>query len=268
MVKIEGYDFLNIDYFHQFTKGENVKIAVLDSEIILDHPEFSDRRIEYEEFIDSKELNLHGTAVSSLIVGNSIGVSPESDIYHMKMLSDIYGTGKSWDKAMSSALRKKVDLICMSIGTKAQLSPSMRQSIQTASDRGMVISAPSGNEGRTLLRNPADNHNVVAVGGVGKNRKISKTSNKNIRMGAYAPSENIIVANATMSPLYSNVNGTSFANAIFIGQASLIISYARSNGKEINVKKFLEWYNRTYRTELKVLDMEKVKEGLDIYLNV
>lgn len=268
MIKIEGYEFLNIDYFHQFTRGEDVKIAVLDSEINLEHPEFSDKDINYEEFIESKELNKHGTAISSLLVGNTLGVSPNSELYHLKMLSDIYGSGRSWDKAMSSALRKKVDIVCMSIGTKAKLSPSMKQTLQTASDRGILISAPAGNEGRTLLRNPADNKNVIAVGGISKDRKISKTSNKNINMGAYAPSERIMVANAGMTPLYSSVEGTSFANAIFAGQMALMLSYARNNGKDLNTKKFLSWYHVKYRAEGKVLDMEKVKEALDIYLNL
>lgn len=262
------FEILNIDYFHQFTKGEGVKIATLDSEIFLEHPEFEGRNIHYQEFISSEAVNYHGTATSSLIVGKNIGVAPESELYHMKMLSDIYGSGLSWDKAMSSALRNKVDIISMSIGTKDKLSSTMKQMLQVASDRRIIICAPSGNEGKTLLRNPAENSNVVAVGGISNDKKIARNSNRDKRMEAYAPSEDILVANNSMKTLYSRVNGTSFANAIFAGQASLIISYARIQNKEIKLREFLQFYNQRNRTERKVLDMKKVKEELDIYLNL
>lgn len=265
---IENYKILNIDYFHQFTKGENVKIAVLDSEIDLSHPEFDGRKIKYREFIPSEGINSHGTAVSSLIIGNNIGVSPESSLYHLKMLSDIYGSGVSWDKAMSFVLREKVDLVCMSIGTKDRLSASMKQTIQTAKDRRIMIFAPSGNEGKTVLRNPADNDNVIAVGGITSKGEISKKSNRSVRIEGYAPSEDVLVALSGGSQLYTKKDGTSFANAIFVGQMSLIISYARSKGKEIRIRDFLEFYGKRNREKRKVFDMKVVKEELDLYLNV
>lgn len=266
---MNNYDILNIDYFHQFSKGGNIKVAVLDSEIDLNHSEFKDKSIHYEEFIESMNPNYHGTAVTSLIAGNTIGIAPEVEIYHMKILSDVYGSGYSWDKAMSSALRQKVDIICMSIGTRDKLSPTMKQMLQTASDRGVIISAPSGNEGRTLLRNPADNDNVIAVGGVTVEGKLAKKSNRDKRIEGNAPSEDIVVAYGESGISgYTKKDGTSFANAIFVGQMALILSYVKANNKEINLREFLKMYNQKNRADRKVLDMKKVKKELDIYLDM
>lgn len=260
---------LNIPYFQQFTKGSGVKVAVLDSELSLDHPEFVGKNIHYEEFIPSDKYNYHGTAVSSLIVGNTLGVAPEVELFHMKMLSDSYGSGKSWDRAISSALRHDVDIVCMSIGTKDSLSGSMNQSIQTAKDRGILLSAPSGNEGITILRNPANNPNVIAVGGIDLNKKTSKQSNKSKLMEAYAPSENIVVADNSSDLLYSKKDGTSFSNAIFVGQMALVLSYLKQNGKETkDIRELLALYNQKNRTDRKILDMKKFKEFLDYYFNL
>lgn len=266
--EIEQYEILNIPYFQQFAKGEGVKIAVMDSELILSHGEFNGSNIEYKEFINSVAYNYHGTATSSLIVGQNIGVAPKAELLHLKMLSDVYGSGFSWDKAMSYAMRSNVDLICMSLGTKDNLSTSMRQSIQRATENGILIFAPSGNEGRTLLRNPADNPNVVAVGGIDLDKKIAKKSNRSKFIEGYAPSENIFIADGLDDSGYSTIDGTSFANAIFVGQFALILSYVRMHNKEINLRDFLTNYNIKYRADRKILDMKKVKEELDILLNL
>ena len=270
MDKWENYELLNIPSFQKLTKGEGVKIAVLDSEIDLTHPEFKNKNITYKEFIDSNNHNYHGTAVSSLICGETLGVAPEAELYHLKMLSDEFGSGKSWDRAFSYAMSQDVDLICMSIGTKAKLSASMEQSIQNASDKGIVMVSPSGNEGLTVLRNPANNENVMAVGGIAIDRKLAKKSNKSKFMEGYAPSENILVADTRAKDLYSSVNGTSFANAIYVGQLALLLSYIKNNVKDsdINIRKFMAEYNASHREQRKVIDMNMLKEYIDIYFSL
>lgn len=263
-----NYNNLNLDNFHKFTKGHGVKIAVLDSELDLSHVEFEGRDIEYEEFIPSTNINYHGTAVSSLIVGNNIGVAPESKLYHMKMLSNIFGSGVSWDRAFDKAMSLGVDIICMSIGTKSSLSPSMKQSLQKAKEKGITVLAPSGNEGLFLLRNPAGDERVIAVGGKDHQGKTSKKSNKHADIEAYALSENVLVANVDSDFKYIKKSGTSFSNAIVAGQIALIISYARNNGMEINVRDFLDFYNKNNIEQSKVLNMDIVKKELDTYLNL
>ena len=263
MFDIKQYDKLNIEYMHRFTKGENVKVGVLDSELSLDHPELAGRNITYAEFIQSSAYNYHGTAITSLICGNSIGVAPEVELFHMKMLSNEYGSGMSWDRAMDFALKNEVDIICMSIGTKDTLSTSMLQSIQRAYDRGVVICAPSGNEGKPILRNPADNPNVIAVGGIADSGKVSVRSNRTLEIEGYAPSEGVVIADSGQSLLYKKDSGTSFANAIFVGQMALTLSYARSLNVQVDIRSFLKEYERTYPFDGRHIDMKKVKIMLD-----
>lgn len=262
-----NYNNLELDYFHQFTKGHGVRIAILDSEIDLEHIEFEGRDVTYEEFIPSMEKNYHGTAIASLIVGKNIGIAPEATIYHLKMLSDVFGSGVSWDGAVDRAIKLGVDIICMSIGTKDKLSPSMKQSLQRATERGIVIVAPSGNEGLFLLRNPAEDERVLAVGGKDKNGATATKSNKRKDIEAYALSEDVFVANTVGAMKYIKKSGTSFANAIVVGQIALIIAYSRDRGKKINVRDFLRFYNSRNIFEGKQLRMKIIKKELDLYLS-
>lgn len=214
------------------------------------------------------ENNYHGTAITSLIVGKNIGIAPESTIYHMKMLSDVFGSGVSWDGAVDKAIKLDVDVICMSIGTKDKLSPSMKQSLQRATERGISIVAPSGNEGLFLLRNPAEDDRVIAVGGKDSNGATTSNSNKHKDIEAYALSEDVFVANAIGPMKYIKKSGTSFANAIVAGQIALIVAYSRNNGREIDVRDFLKFYNRRNIYEGKQIKMKIVKKELDLYLGL
>lgn len=262
-----NYNNLDLEDFHKYTKGHGVKIAILDSELDLNHKEFEGVDITYEEFIPSAKTNYHGTAITSLISGKNIGVVPEAKIYHFKMLSDVFGSGVSWDRALDRAMALKVDVVCMSIGTKGKLTPSMKQSLQRASEKGITVLAPSGNEGLFLMRNPANDERVLAVGGRDKDGNHAKMSNKHVDIEAYALSEGVLVANTNDSFGYIKKNGTSFANAIVAGQVSLIIAYARDRGYEINVRDFLKYYNSNNPRENRVINMNIIKKELDNYLD-
>lgn len=184
------------------------------------------------------------------------------------MLSDKYGSGRSWNRALDWVVKQGVDVICMSIGTKAELSAGMKQTLQRIHERGIVVTAPSGNEGKSILRSPANDPRVIAVGGIDYDKKRTRMSNKSSLIEAYALSEDITVANIDKNIPYIKKDGTSYANAFVASQLALIISYARKNKKEISVRDFLAHYNDKNRTELRILDMKKVKKELDIYLDL
>ena len=64
--------------------GKGVGIAIIDQTLLVDHIEYKDRLIHYEE-IHNKLLNsaMHGAAVASIAVGKTVGVAPEADLYYI-----------------------------------------------------------------------------------------------------------------------------------------------------------------------------------------
>lgn len=67
--------------------GKGVGIAVVDSTLLVDHLEYTDRIRVYEETEDitgsALGVEFHGPAVASIAVGKTTGVAPKADLYYI-----------------------------------------------------------------------------------------------------------------------------------------------------------------------------------------
>jgi hypothetical protein len=73
--------------------GEGVTVAIIDQYLIVDHPEFKGKIINYRNFgIDqpSDKGSMHGPAVTSLLVGENIGTAPGAKVYYAAVPSWFY----------------------------------------------------------------------------------------------------------------------------------------------------------------------------------
>jgi len=63
--------------------GNGIGIAIIDGILLTDHIEFKDRIRVYEEAKDivGGRSSMHGPAVASIAVGQTVGVAPEADLY-------------------------------------------------------------------------------------------------------------------------------------------------------------------------------------------
>ena len=69
--------------------GKGVNVAIIDQPILNDHPEYDGKIVEYknfdEDYIDDKgdsQTSMHGPAVTSLLVGETIGTAPGANVYY------------------------------------------------------------------------------------------------------------------------------------------------------------------------------------------
>ncbi len=65
--------------------GRGVNVAIIDSYIVLDHPEYRDCIAAYHDCGSGQENGMgstHGPAVLSLLAGKSIGTAPEARVYY------------------------------------------------------------------------------------------------------------------------------------------------------------------------------------------
>lgn len=66
--------------------GEGVSIAIIDQPLIIDHDEYSDNIIYYQEYnIETIYSEMHGPAVTSILCGETSGVAPGVNVFYIAM---------------------------------------------------------------------------------------------------------------------------------------------------------------------------------------
>ena len=64
-------------------QGTGVNVAIIDQNMFLDHPEFAGKIVEYADFgCNMTDGSMHGPAVTSLLIGSTIGTAPGARVYY------------------------------------------------------------------------------------------------------------------------------------------------------------------------------------------
>lgn len=220
------------------TQGEGVKIAVIDSGLN-NHKDLS-HSFEggMNMFNHTKDLTddyAHGTFVAGLIAGKKTGVAPDSKVYGIKVLNEHgRGTMKSVLDGITYAINLKVDIICMSLGVSQSLPVIYQEKIMLAHDKGIHVVCATGNAGSFGLDYPAQLEETIAVGGIGKDMKLAKFSNRGKAVDISAPAVDIL--SVYKGDVYIKNTGTSMATGLVAGSIALILSHYRNIGREISPK--------------------------------
>lgn len=214
--------------------GQNVKVAVLDSGIDGKHEDLnvtggvSFVPTESDPFVDPHE---HGTHVAGTIAAldnkvGVVGVAPKASIYAVKV-ADQSGDGYySWIiKGIEWAIENDMDVINISMGGASE-SDALKEAVDAAYDKGILIVASAGNAGSygslNTIDYPAKYSSVVAVASVDQKQKRAFDSSVGEEVEVSAPGV------ATFSTLphneYGYKSGTSMASPHVTGAAAVILS--------------------------------------------
>lgn len=210
-------------------RGRNVKIAILDSGVSRNHPEFLDNIKNGYNFVLKKENtddeSGHGTWITGIIAAqnnNSIGIcgiAPETEIYPLVILNKD-GRGKIKDviDGIRWCINNDIDIINLSFCTPKD-DKDLREIIEKAILKGIIVIASYDNNKKKSY--PAQYENVI---GVKKDKKTDKIYIMNNI--CYAPDD---VITTDLKGGYDKVKGNSIATAIVSGNVALLISKYKSN---------------------------------------
>lgn len=82
--------------------GFGVKVGIIDENMFLNHPEFDGKIVGYKDFyIDRQQVraSMHGSSVTSILVGETIGVAPNAEVYYAVVPSNL-GDSKYYADAL------------------------------------------------------------------------------------------------------------------------------------------------------------------------
>lgn len=204
--------------------GAGVKVAVLDTGIT-DHEILTGVKITRQDFIkDGQPLHGHGTAMASLIAGKDPthgGVAPQSELLDVRV-ADSKGVGDTATVAQGIlwAVDRGARVINISLGASGD-SVMLRDAVQYAQSRGVIVVAAAGNEQADQVAYPAGYPGVISVAAVDAQGRQAYFSNSG-EVFISAPGVGIISAYSEGKTVIGS--GTSQAAAIASGAVSALLS--------------------------------------------
>ncbi|SFV05609.1 Subtilase family protein [Methylobacterium sp. 174MFSha1.1] len=178
-------------------RGKKVRVAVLDTGLDLDHPDFKDRKVVSRSFVPDgsvQDIQGHGTHTAGTLagpaaskIGRRYGVAPDVELYIGKVLDD-RGVGTEGDiiRAMNWAIDQKCAVISMSLGRPTRPDephdPLYEEAGLAALNEDCLIIAAAGNEsGRDYgyiapIGAPANSPSIMAVGAADPKLKVAPFS--------------------------------------------------------------------------------------------
>lgn len=238
------------------TKGEGVKILLIDTGIDEDHEQLQHAfKLGYNFFERSHNVEDeegHGSHVAGLLVGRDTGVAPEAELTVVKVLNDDgRGSYGSVMDGITYAINYGFDIVCMSLGVNGGLPIIMQERFAQAHQKGITMVCATGNSGANEALNPARLDEVIAVGGLNRQMEVASFTN-----GGYdilAPASNIL--STYKDGKYARMTGTSMASPLVAGGIALLISYYRKQGKELSPKEIMNMVK-----ENSVFDLTKLMD--------
>ncbi|MGE5701384.1 MAG: S8 family peptidase [Clostridia bacterium] len=212
--------------------SSNVIVAVVDTGVDLDHPEFKGKLVKGYNFIDNSNVpmddNGHGTHVSGVIAARTnnktgiAGMSWNSKIMPIKAIGSD-GSGSAFDIAQGIywATDHGADVINLSVGNYTS-SAALKEACKYAFDHNVVLVAASGNDASSQPSYPAAYKEVMSVAAVDHRKKQADFSNYGDYVDVAAPG--VDIASTYISSDYAALSGTSMACPHVTALASLIRS--------------------------------------------
>jgi subtilisin len=224
--------------------GKGVRIAILDTGIQADHPDFANRKIRAVSFVGRtpNDADGHGTHCAGIAAGNvsqshgfRYGVAPNAQLYVAKVLKN---NGEGEDNFVLAgiewALENKCKVISMSLGSAVKPGESYYESYETVARRalksGTLLIAAAGNDSRRKrgvikpVNHPANCPSILSVSAVDHQYNVADFScggsrSKGNQVNITAPGVDII---SCTRKGYDVLSGTSMATPFAAGMAALL----------------------------------------------
>jgi subtilisin family serine protease len=219
---------LHLTEAHKITNGDDVLVAVLDSQIDTQHPDLAGVIADqYDVLGGPAQPHLHGTGMAGAIAAHAklVGVAPKVKLLAVRAFTGDRETAQSTTfnilKGLDWAAAKGARIVNMSFAGPAD--PMLRNMLGKAYQRGIVLIAAVGNAGANSppLYPGADPH-VIGVTATDADDKLLPQANRGRQVAVAAPGVDVLVP--APGGGYQITSGTSVAVAHASGVAALLLA--------------------------------------------
>lgn len=226
-----GLKTLNVPSAWTLSKGEGVKVAVLDTGVDHRHPDLVNNIECMANFTSdtrcAMDFSGHGTHTAGIVAAEDngigvVGVAPKARLYIAKVLGDDKGgTFESVTNGVYWSIDNGVDIISMSLGAPIY-DEGLHNAIKEAYEKNITVVAAAGNNGFMdgEVDYPAKYDEVISVGSINQDYSLSGYSSAG-KIEVVAPGNNIYSTYPGNS--YAILSGTSMACPFISGVLALMI---------------------------------------------
>ena len=203
-------------------QGGRGRIGLIDTGVDVRHPAVAGARIVQRGFAGPARAAPHGTAVASLMVGQSgafAGAAPGGELY----AADVYGGSAAGGSAtalvQALAWMAENEVPVVNISLVGPRNAVVEAAVRRAGGRGMLIVAAVGNDGPSAPPlYPAAYPDVVGVTAVNGRGRVLPESGRGPQVDFAAPGADMAAAGPGQG--YVTVRGSSFAAPLVAGLLS------------------------------------------------
>lgn len=222
--------------------GAKVKMAIFDTGIRANHPHFRNIK-ERTNWTNEDTLNDnlgHGTFVAGVVAGQDsecLGFAPDTEIYAFRVFTDAQVSYTSWFlDAFNYAIATNMDVLNLSIGGPDHLDLPFVEKVWELTANNIIMVSAIGNDGPLYgtLNNPADQSDVIGVGGIDYSDHIASFSSRGMSTWeiphGYGRVKPDVVAygreimGSKISKGCKSLSGTSVASPVVAGVVCLLVS--------------------------------------------
>lgn len=230
--------------------GSKVRMAIFDTGIRANHPHFRNIK-ERTNWTNEDTLNDnlgHGTFVAGVIAGEDeecLGFAPDTEIFAFRVFTDAQVSYTSWFlDAFNYAIATNMDVLNLSIGGPDYLDLPFVEKVWELTANNIIMVSAIGNDGPLYgtLNNPADQSDVIGVGGIDYNDHIASFSSRGMSTWeiphGYGRVKPDVVAygreimGSKISTGCKSLSGTSVASPVVAGVVCLLVSVIPENARK------------------------------------
>ena len=216
--------------FRMGALGEGVRVGVLDSGVnpvsyLADRLLPGHNYVEGADEDDTADNYGHGTLVAALIAGQGedgyIGAAPGAEIVPLKITDGKAITVSAVCRAIYGGIDDfDCNVLNLSLGVTSEFQ-ALRDAIDYAAEKGVVVVAAVGNNGNRGRMYPAEYESVIGVGAVDSDGNVYYHSNHNGSVHLTAPGANVKTSGKLGG--YTAASGTSFSVPFVTAAAAVLL---------------------------------------------